>query len=44
VVAVNCFDGAPVYEPEDVQIALDPDPDVPVVLRDARAGSRSRRC
>jgi uncharacterized protein len=36
VVAVNCFDGAPVYEPEDVQIALDLDPDVPVVLCDAR--------
>jgi signal recognition particle receptor subunit beta len=36
VVAVNCFDGAPVYEPEDVQIALDLDPGVPVVLCDAR--------
>jgi signal recognition particle receptor subunit beta len=36
VVAVNCFDGAPVYEPGDVQIALDLDPDVPVVLCDAR--------
>jgi signal recognition particle receptor subunit beta len=36
VVAVNCFDGAPTYAPEDVQIALDLDPDVPVVLCDAR--------
>jgi len=36
LVAVNCFDGAPGYEPEDVRIALDLDPDTPVVLCDAR--------
>lgn len=36
LVAVNCFDGAPSYRPEDVQIALDLDPDTPVVLCDAR--------
>jgi signal recognition particle receptor subunit beta len=36
LVAVNCFDGAPRYQPEDVQIALDLDPDTPVVLCDAR--------
>ena len=36
LVAVNCFDGAPRYRPEDVQIALDLDPDTPVVLCDAR--------
>ena len=36
VVAVNCFDGAPHYEPDDVRIALDLDPEVPVVLCDAR--------
>ena len=36
VVAVNCFDGAPRYEPDDVRIALDLDPEVPVVLCDAR--------
>jgi uncharacterized protein len=36
VVAVNCFDEAPRYEPEDVQIALDLDPWVPVLLCDAR--------
>lgn len=36
LVAVNCFDGAPHYQPEDVQIALDLDPDTPVVLCDAR--------
>ena len=36
VVAVNCFDGAPRYDPEDVRIALSLDPEVPVVLCDAR--------
>ena len=36
LVAVNCFDGAPRYEPGDVRIALDLDPQVPVVLCDAR--------
>jgi len=36
VVAVNCFDGAPRYEPGDIQTALDLDPGVPVLLCDAR--------
>ena len=36
VVAVNCFDDAPRYEPDDIQIALDLDPWVPVLLCDAR--------
>jgi uncharacterized protein len=36
IVAVNCFDDAPDYEPYDVQIALDLDPEVPVLLCDAR--------
>jgi signal recognition particle receptor subunit beta len=36
LVAVNCFEGAPSYEPDDVRIALDLDPDTPVVLCDAR--------
>ena len=36
LVAVNRFDGAPGYEPEDVRIALDLDPDTPVLLCDAR--------
>jgi uncharacterized protein len=36
LVAVNCFDGAPVYEPDDVRIALDLDQDTPVVMCDAR--------
>ena len=36
VVAINCFDGAPHYDPRDVRIALDLDPSVPAVLCDAR--------
>jgi hypothetical protein len=36
VVAVNVFDGAPRYDPEDVRIALDLEPTVPTLLCDAR--------
>src|SRR6266513_4127514 len=36
IVAINCFDGAPHYDPEDVRIALDLDPRVPALLCDAR--------
>jgi uncharacterized protein len=36
VVAVNCFDGAPKYEAEEVRGALDLDSAVPLVLCDAR--------
>jgi uncharacterized protein len=36
IVAVNCFDGAPVYEVDEVRMALDLDPGVPLVLCDAR--------
>src|SRR5450755_323090 len=32
VVGVNCFDGARRYRAQDVRLALDLDPDVPVVL------------
>ncbi|MBY8880654.1 GTP-binding protein [Actinacidiphila acidipaludis] len=35
-VAVNCFDGARVHDPENVRDALDLDEGVPVVLCDAR--------
>jgi signal recognition particle receptor subunit beta len=35
-VAVNCFDGAPRFEPDDIRIALNLGPDVPIVLCDAR--------
>jgi uncharacterized protein len=36
VVAVNCFDNAPHYDPQEVRIALDLDDGVPLVLCDAR--------
>ncbi|MFL6076923.1 MAG: GTP-binding protein [Mycobacteriales bacterium] len=36
VVAVNCFDGARRHDPNHVRTALDLDPEVPVVLCDAR--------
>ena len=36
VVGVNCFDGAQRFSPDSVRNALDLDPDVPVVLCDAR--------
>ncbi|HXT88946.1 MAG TPA: ATP/GTP-binding protein [Trebonia sp.] len=36
VVAINCFDGAPQYEADEVRAALDLASDVPVVLCDAR--------
>ncbi len=36
IVAINCFDGAPRFDTEEVRIALDLDPEVEVVLCDAR--------
>ncbi len=36
VVAVNCFDGAQRFEPDDIRIALSLGPGVPIVLCDAR--------
>jgi signal recognition particle receptor subunit beta len=36
IVAVNCFDGADRHEPDNVRIALDLDPEVPVLLCDVR--------
>ena len=36
VVAINCFDGAPHYDLDEVRAALDLDPRVPAVLCDAR--------
>ncbi|HEX6967216.1 MAG TPA: ATP/GTP-binding protein [Micromonosporaceae bacterium] len=37
VVGVNCFEGAQRYSPDAVRDALDLDPDVPVLLCDARS-------
>ncbi|MEH0936706.1 GTP-binding protein [Micromonospora psammae] len=42
VVAVNCFEGARRYRLDEVQAALDLDPDVPVLLCDARQRESSR--
>ncbi|MGD0246165.1 MAG: ATP/GTP-binding protein [Streptosporangiaceae bacterium] len=36
VIAVNCFDSAPRFEPDDIRIALSLAPEVPIVLCDAR--------
>jgi signal recognition particle receptor subunit beta len=36
VVAINCFDDSPMYDPEEVRLALDLDADTPLVLCDAR--------
>ena len=36
VIAVNCFDGAQRFEPDDIRIALSLGPGVPIVLCDAR--------
>ncbi|WP_328389106.1 ATP/GTP-binding protein [Streptomyces sp. NBC_00400] len=41
-VAVNCFDGADRYPPESVRDALDLDPQVPVMLCDARLKDSAR--
>ncbi|MGW0120511.1 GTP-binding protein [Streptomyces sp. NPDC003327] len=43
VVAVNEFDGAYRYEPDEVRAALDLKPEVPVVLCDARISSSGIR-
>ena len=42
VVAVNCFDGARRYNPQSVRSAVDLEPNVPVVLCDARQPTSGR--
>ncbi len=42
VVAVNCFDGARRYRTQDVRSALDIDPEVPVIMCDARRPASGR--
>jgi len=42
VVAVNCFEGARRYHTGDVRSALDLDPDVPVIMCDARQRPSTR--
>jgi uncharacterized protein len=36
IIAVNCFDGAPRFDADDIRIALTLQPEVPVVMCDAR--------
>jgi len=36
IIAVNCFDGAPRFSPDDIRIALCLGPEIPIVLCDAR--------
>jgi uncharacterized protein len=43
VIAVNCFDGAPRFEPDDVRIALSLGPEVPIVMCDARERDSVKR-
>jgi signal recognition particle receptor subunit beta len=43
VVAVNQFDGAYHYEPDEIRAAIDLKPEVPIVLCDARLSSSSTR-
>ncbi len=37
IVALNCFDGARRYAVEDVRVALDLDPGLPIIMCDARS-------
>jgi signal recognition particle receptor subunit beta len=43
IVAVNCFDGADLYEEQEVRQALDLDPHVPVQFCDARDRGSSKQ-
>ncbi|NUP02046.1 MAG: ATP-binding protein [Nonomuraea sp.] len=42
VVAVNCFEGAPTFELDEVRLALQLNPSIPIVLCDARKRDSSR--
>ena len=42
LVAINCFEGSPRYDPEEVRAALNLDPRVPAVLCDAREQSSAK--
>jgi len=43
IVALNCFDGARRYGIEDVRVALDLDPDLPIVQCDARSRESAKQ-
>ncbi|MEU0567990.1 ATP/GTP-binding protein [Nonomuraea sp. NPDC005983] len=42
VVAVNCFEGSPTFELDEVRMALQLNPSIPIVLCDARKRDSSR--
>ncbi|MEV4178307.1 ATP/GTP-binding protein [Nonomuraea sp. NPDC049709] len=42
VVAVNCFEGAPTFELEEVRLALQLGPSIPIIMCDARKRDSSR--
>ncbi|GAA1645877.1 ATP/GTP-binding protein [Nonomuraea maheshkhaliensis] len=42
VVAVNCFEGAPTFELDEVRLALQLSPSVPIIMCDARKRESSR--
>jgi uncharacterized protein len=43
IVALNCFDGARRYETEDVRVALDLDPGLPIIQCDARSRESAKQ-
>ena len=43
IVAMNCFDGARMYDPEDVRVALDLDPGLPIITCDARSKESAKQ-
>jgi signal recognition particle receptor subunit beta len=43
LIAINCFEGAPRYDPDEVRAALDLDSRVPAVLCDARVQSSAKQ-
>jgi uncharacterized protein len=43
IVALNCFDGARRYDKDDVRMALDLEPDLPIILCDARSKESAKQ-
>src|SRR5579875_1102662 len=43
IVALNCFDGARIYDIEDVRAALDLEPELPIMLCDARSRQSAKQ-
>jgi uncharacterized protein len=43
IIALNCFDGARRYDTQDVRVALDLDPDLPIIRCDARSRESAKQ-